>query len=271
MDLLARPDRPLSPRVRRALKESEYYDDLVLLRDLDEAGRLPGVPVGTIDAALATSAAWRPRSTSDRSRQARGTRGSVSRHGRGIDAIPRPPRRRPPTRSDDDGRGADAVLRHRGRDPDQRLGHRRASAGAAAFGLDYPEFQTRHEMLKTSFETGRLSLEGYIRKTVFHRSRPFSPEDFQEFMYGQSQPLDGALDWIRALAAAGKHRMFTLNNESRELHEHRVRTFRLHAIFHSFFTSCYLGQVKPDEAIYLNALGSPGAAGGRRSSSTTAP
>ena len=28
---------------------------------------------------------------------------------------------------------------------------------AAAFGLDYPEFQTRHEMLKTAFETGRLS------------------------------------------------------------------------------------------------------------------
>jgi putative hydrolase of the HAD superfamily len=133
---------------------------------------------------------------------------------------------------------------------------------AAAFGLDYPEFQTRHEMLKTSFETGRLTLDGYIHKTVFHRSRPFSPEDFQEFMYGQSQPLDGSLDWIRALAATGKYRLFTLNNESRELHEHRVRTFRLHAIFHSFFTSCYLGQVKPDEAIYLNALGIAGC--GRR-------
>ena len=126
---------------------------------------------------------------------------------------------------------------------------------AATFGLDYPEFQTRHEMLKTSFETGRLTLDGYIHKTVFHRSRPFSPEDFQEFMYGQSQPLDGALDWIRALAAAGKHRMFTLNNESRELHEHRVETFGLDSIFRGFLTSCYLGQVKPDEAIYLNALG----------------
>ena len=52
MDLLARPDRPINPRVRRALEESEYFEDLVLLRDLDEAGRVPGAVVGTIDQAL---------------------------------------------------------------------------------------------------------------------------------------------------------------------------------------------------------------------------
>ena len=52
MDLMPRGDRPISARVRQALKESEYYDDLVLLRDLDDAGRVPGVPVGTLDQAL---------------------------------------------------------------------------------------------------------------------------------------------------------------------------------------------------------------------------
>ncbi|HEX8202354.1 MAG TPA: HAD family hydrolase [Isosphaeraceae bacterium] len=133
---------------------------------------------------------------------------------------------------------------------------------AEAFGLDYGELQTRHEMLKTALETGRLGLDAYIHKTVFHRSRPFSPQDFQLFMYSQSQPLDDSLEWVRSLAATGKYRLFTLNNESRELHEYRVRTFRLHAVFNGFFTSCYLGQVKPDEAIYLNALGIAGC--GRR-------
>ena len=34
---------------------------------------------------------------------------------------------------------------------------------AEAFQLDYQEFQTRHEMLKTAFETGRLSLDSYIK------------------------------------------------------------------------------------------------------------
>jgi hypothetical protein len=52
MDLLVRPDRPLNPKVRKALEESEYFDDLVLLRDVDEAGREPGVTVGTIDQTL---------------------------------------------------------------------------------------------------------------------------------------------------------------------------------------------------------------------------
>jgi putative hydrolase of the HAD superfamily len=127
-----------------------------------------------------------------------------------------------------------------------------------AFGLDNGDFQTRHGMLKTAFETGRLSLDSYIAKAVFYRSRTFSPDDFKAFMFSQSKPLGATLDWLRALAATGKYRLFTLNNESRELHEYRVRTFRLREIFRAFFASCYLGQAKPDEEIYLQALGISG-------------
>lgn len=126
---------------------------------------------------------------------------------------------------------------------------------AEAFGLDYAEFQTRHEMLKTAFETGRLSLDGYVRKAVFHRPRAFQPADFQAFMFHQSQPLGETLEWVRSLARSGRCRLFTLNNESRELHEYRVQTFQLDSVFLGFLTSCYLGQAKPDEGIYLGALG----------------
>jgi putative hydrolase of the HAD superfamily len=129
---------------------------------------------------------------------------------------------------------------------------------AEAFGLEFAEFQTRHEMLKTAFETGRLSLRGYVQKAVFYRPRNFAPEEFIAFMFSQSQPIPEALDWLRAVATMKKYRLFTLNNESRELHEYRVRTFRLDEIFECFFTSCYLGQAKPDEGIYLNALGIAG-------------
>ena len=52
-DLTPRPDRPLRPKQRRAIETSEYYEDLVLLHELDAAGRAVGVPVGTIDDALA--------------------------------------------------------------------------------------------------------------------------------------------------------------------------------------------------------------------------
>jgi putative hydrolase of the HAD superfamily len=126
---------------------------------------------------------------------------------------------------------------------------------AATFGLDFPEFQTRHEMLKTAFETGRLSLNHYVNKAVFHRERDFDLKEFREFMFAQSQLLGDTLDFVRALARTGRYRLYTLNNESRELHEHRVRAFGLDEVFRGFLASCYLGQVKPDEDIYLNALG----------------
>lgn len=126
------------------------------------------------------------------------------------------------------------------------------------FALDGVDFHTRHGMVKTAFETGRLSLDAYIQKTVFHLQRPFSAADFRAFMFSQSRLLGETLDWVRSLAATGRYRLFTLNNESRELHEHRVRTFGLRPVFQSFLTSCYLGQVKPDEDTYRNALGIAG-------------
>lgn len=50
---------------------------------------------------------------------------------------------------------------------------------AEEFQIDYPVFQTRHEMLRTAFETGRLSLDGYLKRAVFHVDRPFAVEDFK--------------------------------------------------------------------------------------------
>ena len=128
----------------------------------------------------------------------------------------------------------------------------------AALGLDSRDFHTRHGMVKTAFETGRLSLDSYIDKTVFYTPRSFSHDDFKSLMFEQSHLLGDTLEWLRSLAATGRLQLFTLNNESRELHEYRVRTFGLCSIFRSFLTSCYLGQVKPDEGIYLNALGIAG-------------
>ena len=128
-------------------------------------------------------------------------------------------------------------------------------AAAERFGLDYQPFQTRHEMVKTAFETGRMNLDTYVKRVVFHQERSFTPEEFKEEMYSSSQLLGDTLEWVRKLASTGKYRLYTLNNESRELHEHRVATFGLGSIFRGFLTSCYLGQVKPDEGIYMNALG----------------
>jgi predicted HD phosphohydrolase len=53
MDLLASRERPLNPRLKRELEASEYYEDLKLLRALDDAGRVPGQPVESLEEVMA--------------------------------------------------------------------------------------------------------------------------------------------------------------------------------------------------------------------------
>ena len=49
MDLLAMRERGLSQRIRREIEGSEFYEDLKLLRELDDAGRVPGQVVESLD------------------------------------------------------------------------------------------------------------------------------------------------------------------------------------------------------------------------------
>ena len=53
MDLLGSRERMLSQKARRIIDASEYCDDLKLLRDLDNAGRVPGAVVGDVEQVLA--------------------------------------------------------------------------------------------------------------------------------------------------------------------------------------------------------------------------
>jgi hypothetical protein len=53
MDLLKAREKTLPARLRRELEASEFYGDLKLLRELDDAGRVPGQHVDSIDEVLA--------------------------------------------------------------------------------------------------------------------------------------------------------------------------------------------------------------------------
>jgi putative hydrolase of the HAD superfamily len=126
--------------------------------------------------------------------------------------------------------------------------------GAATFDLDWEEFEDRHELVLDGFETGRLSLDDYLTRTVFYRERSFTSEDFIDFMKDRSQPYPASLDLARRLAESGRYLLATLNNESRELNEHRIATFDLADYFSVFLSSCYLGVRKPDEEVFRLAL-----------------
>jgi len=127
------------------------------------------------------------------------------------------------------------------------------------FGLndndeDQAEFESRHEMLVSSFERGKISLQDYLERTIFYRPRPFTSEAFTQHMFSLSQPYPDTLRLAKELARPGKYLMSTLNNESTELNLFRIQTFGLREIFSLFVSSCFVGLRKPEEGIYRLAL-----------------
>ncbi len=122
------------------------------------------------------------------------------------------------------------------------------------FHLDPQEFHARHEMLVSSFERGKISLDEYLNNTIFYRERPFTRDQFRDYMFSLSQPKPDVLAFARSLATSGKYLMATINNESRELNLYRIEKFGLREIFRMFISSCFVGLRKPESGIYRLAI-----------------
>ena len=132
--------------------------------------------------------------------------------------------------------------------------HTQRMAALEHFRLDEKEFHARHEMVVSSFERGKISLDEYLERTVFYQNRPFSRDEFRDFMFSLSQPMPEVLAFARALADSGKYFMGTLNNESRELNLYRIEKYGLREIFRLFVSSCFVGLRKPESGIYRLAI-----------------
>jgi putative hydrolase of the HAD superfamily len=139
------------------------------------------------------------------------------------------------------------VLGTNGWDTEQRMN------AAAQFGLD-GEFDARHREIAGDWELGRLTVDEYLDIAVFYEPRPFSREAFYAWMKDQSRPFEESVRLARRVAERGHASLFTLNNESAELNQHRIEKFGLADIFDAFFSSCWLGVRKPTPRIYTVAL-----------------
>lgn len=132
--------------------------------------------------------------------------------------------------------------------------HTQRQLAVVEFHLDEVEFQERHELVVSSFERGKISLDEYLDRTVFYQPRSFSRQQFKDFMFSLSRPFPDSLEIARSLARTGRYLMSTLNNESLELNLYRIEKFKLRDIFTVFISSCFVGLRKPEEAIYRLAL-----------------
>ena len=67
-------------------------------------------------------------------------------------------------------------------------GHGSRELAAKAFDLDPEEMENRHSQAFGTYELGKLTIEEYLSRVVFYVERPFTPAQFQKFMFAQSKP-----------------------------------------------------------------------------------
>jgi putative hydrolase of the HAD superfamily len=125
---------------------------------------------------------------------------------------------------------------------------------AQRFQLDMADFEARHEAAFPAYEEGHTSLDEYLKQVIFYRARPFSIEEFTNFILAGSCEKVETRPILDELTRSKKYLMAVLNNEGRELNDYRIEKFDLAHNFTLFFSSCNVGLRKPGEAIYRLAL-----------------
>lgn len=131
--------------------------------------------------------------------------------------------------------------------------HEQRARAVAHFDLG-DEFEARHQEVVGEWEMGRLSIDEYLDSTVFYIGRDFTRDQFIAFMCAQSVPDPASIALVRRIAEKRTARLFTLNNESEALNQHRITAFGLDRIFEGFLSSCWLGVRKPSRVIFERAM-----------------
>jgi putative hydrolase of the HAD superfamily len=125
---------------------------------------------------------------------------------------------------------------------------------AETFGLDYEEMNERHHLTFDTYEEGKLSLYDYLQRVIFYKQRPFSLEEFREYMFSQSQPYEDMIDLVCKLKERYGLKIAAVSNEGRELTVYRIQEYGLGSFIDFFISSSFVHFRKPDEDMYRIAL-----------------
>ena len=125
---------------------------------------------------------------------------------------------------------------------------------AAAFDLDWEDFQDRHDLSFPAFDAGQITINEYLDRTLFYRPRKFTREEFTAFMFAQSKEYPDTRAVLDKVTKTQKYFVGAINNEPLELNQYRIEAFDLRRNFLVFFSSCYVHSRKPEETIFRVAL-----------------
>ena len=125
---------------------------------------------------------------------------------------------------------------------------------AETFQIDYAEMDERHHLTYDTYESGKLSLKDYLDRVVFYEKRPFSMDDFRNFMFSCSEPFPLMIELVGTLKDKYHLRTIAVSNEGRELTQYRIEQFKLREVIDAFVSSCFVHFRKPDKDIFNIAL-----------------
>jgi putative hydrolase of the HAD superfamily len=126
---------------------------------------------------------------------------------------------------------------------------------AEYFQLDIDEMDSLHQFIFSVYEIGKITLNQYLDFVVFTKPRPFTHQQFSEYMFEQSEQLPDLLPWLIEWKKETGTRIYSINNEGKELNDHRIKKFELKKVFNGFISSCEVGLAKPNPDIFKLALG----------------
>ena len=66
--------------------------------------------------------------------------------------------------------------------------HEERDRAVENFQLQKADFETRHKEIAGAFEEGKISLDQYLDRTIFHQARKFNKEEFKSYMFSLSKP-----------------------------------------------------------------------------------
>ena len=132
--------------------------------------------------------------------------------------------------------------------------HLARKRAAKQFKLNWADMDERHRLVFETHEEGKLSFEEYLGRIVFYEKRPFTRNQFRDFIFAQSKPFPKMLDLVAQLKVRHRLKIVVISNESRAVNAYRIRTFKLDRLVDTFISSCFVQMRKPDIEIFRLAL-----------------
>ena len=122
-------------------------------------------------------------------------------------------------------------------------------------GVDLEAYEAVHDRANYYWERGLITAEDFFNQTVLRANPGLTFDVLWPQVCAESKVLHPeCLDMLAELKAQRKVRVATLNNESRELNEHRLDAFKLRSLFDYFICSGYVHEMKPMAGIYKSAI-----------------